>query len=160
VEADVAMSGVDTEVLMVFYVEENISHGKGWIFDSDSAVHVCSHKKMFNSLVVKEEGTIKMVDGSACEVISTRTVNVIKRDGTMRALEVVRYVSDVRYNLISIEMLDEEECRIQVQQDIITVSQGDGGILKGEKYGRIYKLKEENSVRGEVSGIILEGSSS
>ena len=70
---------------------------------------------MFNSLVVKEEGTVKMVDGSTCEVISTVTVNVTYRDGTVRALEAVRYVPEAWYNLISIGVFDEEGCWIQVQ---------------------------------------------
>ena len=56
---------------------------------------------MFNSLVVKEEWTIKMVDGSGCEVINTEMVNVTGRDGTVRTLVVVRYVLKTRYNLIS-----------------------------------------------------------
>ena len=56
------------------------------------------------------------------------------------------------------EVLDEEVCWIQMQQSIVTVSQGDMVILKREKCGGIYKLKEENSVRGGVSGISLEGS--
>ena len=43
-------------------------------------------------------------------------------------------------------------------KDVITVSQGDRVILKEEKYGGLYKLKEENSVRGGVSRISLEGS--
>ena len=63
---------------------------------------------MFNSLVVKEERTVKMVDGSACEVIGTETVNVTSRDEMMCTLEVVRYVLMVQYNLISIGVLNEE----------------------------------------------------
>ena len=58
-----------------------------------------------------------------CEVIGTGTVKVTERDRTVRALEAVRYVSEARYNLISIGVLDEEGCRIQDQQDVITVSQ-------------------------------------
>jgi len=49
---------------------------------------------------------------------------------------------------------------MQVQQDIITVSQEGMIILKGEKCGGLYKLKEGNLVRGGVSGISLERSSS
>ena len=66
-------------------------------------------KEWFNTLVVKEERTVKMVDGSACKVISTGTVKATKRNGTMRALEVVRYVPEARYNQISIGVLDSEE---------------------------------------------------
>jgi len=68
VEADVASGVEDTEILTTSY-EDNTSQGKDWIFDSGSTVHVCSQKELFNnSLNAKEEGNIKMVDGSACEV--------------------------------------------------------------------------------------------
>ena len=100
---------------MTSYVEDNTSQDKGWIFDSGSMIHVCSHKEMFNSLVVKEEGTVKMVDDSACEVINTGIVNITWRDGTVHALKMVRYVPEARYNLISIRVLDEEGYWIQVQ---------------------------------------------
>ena len=78
----------------------------------------------------------------------------------MHALEAARYVLEVRYNQISIGVLYEERCQIQVQQGIITVSQGDRVILKGKKCEELYKLKEENSVRSEILGISLKGSSS
>ena len=63
-------------------------------------------------MVVKEEVIIKMVDDSACEIISTRTVKVTKIDGMIHALEAIRYVLEAWYNLISIRVLDEEECLI------------------------------------------------
>ena len=50
-------------------------------------VYVYSQKELFNSFVIKEEGTVKMVDGSACEVIDIRTVKVTERDGMVHALE-------------------------------------------------------------------------
>ena len=61
----------------------------------------------------------------------------------MRSLKAVLYVPEAQYNLISIRVLDEEECQIQVQQGVLTVSQGDRVILEGKKYGELYKLKEE-----------------
>ena len=64
----------------------------------------------------------------------------------VRALEAVWYVPEARYNLKSIRVLDEEGCRIQVQQGVVIASQGDRVILEGKKYGELYKLKEENSV--------------
>jgi len=65
-------------------------------------------------LIVKEKGIVKMVDGSACEVIGTRTVKIKERDETVRALEAVWYVLEARYNLISIRVLDRKGCRIHV----------------------------------------------
>jgi len=60
-------------------------------------------------------GTVKVV-------ICTATVKVTGRDGTVRALKAVQYFSEAWYNLISKRVLDEEGCRIQVQQGVITVS--------------------------------------
>ena len=97
-------------------------------------------------MAAKKEETVKMVNGLACKVIDTGTVKVTERDGTVRALEGVRYVPESRYNLISIGVLDEERCLIQVQQGVIIVSQEDRIILKREKCEGLYKLKEENSV--------------
>jgi len=54
-EADVA-SGVDAEILMTSYVKNNTSQGKDLIFDSDSTIHVCSQKELFNNSLVAKEG--------------------------------------------------------------------------------------------------------
>jgi len=78
----------DTEVLIASF-EHKSSQGKGWIFDLGSTVHVYFQKELFNYLVAKEEGTIKMVDGLTFKVIGTETVKVTKRDGMVRALEAV-----------------------------------------------------------------------
>ena len=75
------------------------------------------------------------------EVIDTGTVKVTGRDRTVRALEVVQYVSEARYNLIPIRVLDEEGCWIQVQQGVVTVSQGDRVILEGETCEGLYKAE-------------------
>jgi len=56
VEADVISN---IKVLIASYVEHNTSQGKSWIFDSNSTVHVCSYKKMFNSLVQRRKGISK-----------------------------------------------------------------------------------------------------
>ena len=42
-------------------------------------VHVCSQKELFNSLILKEEETIKIVDDLAYKVIGTKTVKVIEK---------------------------------------------------------------------------------
>jgi len=66
-------------------------------------------KKLFNSLVAKKEGTVKMVEGSACEVIGTGTIKVKERDETVHTLEAVRYVPEASYNLISVGVLEKKE---------------------------------------------------
>jgi len=69
-------------------------------------VHVYFQKELFNFLLAKEEGIVKMVDDLACEVISTGTVKITERDVIVCALEAVQYVPKARYNLISIKVLE------------------------------------------------------
>ena len=55
-----------------------------------STVHICSQKELFNNfLAAKEEGIIKMADGSTYEVIDTEIVKVTKRDETVYSLDAV-----------------------------------------------------------------------
>ena len=99
-ETDVGSGVEDTKILMASY-EDNTSQGKSLIFDSGSTVHVCSQKELFNNfLVEKEEGIVKMVDGSAYEVIDTGIVKVTGRDVIVRALEMRRSGMSRRHGII------------------------------------------------------------
>jgi len=60
-------------------------------------------------LVAKNEGTVKIVDGSTCEIIGIGTVKVTERDGMLRTQEAVRYVLEACYNLISIRCLTKKD---------------------------------------------------
>ena len=76
-------------------------------------------------------------------------------------LEHLNFFNKVISEFLTVNVkIDEERYRIQVQQGVVTVSLEDRIILEGEKCGGLYKMKEENSIRGGVSMISLEGSSS
>ena len=79
VELGVALSGLEEIELLLTYNEDKTSQDKGWIFDSSSTVHVCSQKELFNSLVAREEGIIKMVDGSAARLLTLGQSRLQKR---------------------------------------------------------------------------------
>ena len=90
-KVDIAEGVSDTNMLMTFYIEDNTSQDKSWIFDSYSTVHVCPHKELFNnSLVAKKEGIVKIVDGSAYEVIGTWTVKFTGKWDGVCALKAIR----------------------------------------------------------------------
>jgi len=78
-----------------------------------------------------------MVDDSVYKVIGIGTVYVTGRNGTVHALEAVRYVPESRYYLIFIGVLDSEGCRIQMQHGVVTINQRDKVILKRENCGEI-----------------------
>jgi len=63
----------------------------------------------------------------------------------MRTLEAVRYVPEARHILIFIRVLGEEGCQIQMQQDVVTVSQGEGN-PGGRKVWRVIQAEEKNLI--------------
>ena len=75
-------------------------------------VHVCSHKDLFNSLIVKEEGTVKMANDPVCKIISTG--QLMLKEEMRQCMRWRRSGISQRHdiNLISIGVLDEERCWI------------------------------------------------
>jgi len=49
---------------------------------------------MFNFLIVKEKGAVKIMDDSTRKIIGTGTINVTGRDGTVRTLKAIWYAPE------------------------------------------------------------------
>ena len=81
-KTDVASSVDDIEVLMASYVEDNTSQCKNLILDSGITIYLCSQKELFNSLVVKEKGIMKMmVDTRLARSLALRQSRLQKEMG-------------------------------------------------------------------------------
>ncbi len=62
-------------------------------------------------------------------------------DGVVRTLEEVRYIQDMRKNLISLETLDSKDYSYKSENGIMKVSNGAMDVMKGQKISRnVYKL--------------------
>jgi len=89
---------------------------------------------MFNSLVANDEGIVKIVEGSVCKVMGTKTVGYRQRwNGAYSGGSLVCPGGTVQSNIRGV--LNEEGYKIQVQQGVITVSHEKSLILKRKKCG-------------------------
>ncbi|KAK2980794.1 hypothetical protein RJ640_003020, partial [Escallonia rubra] len=71
-------------------------------------------------------------------------------DGIVRTLGDVRYIPDMKKNLISLGTLDSIDCSISIKGGVMKVSKCAMVIMKGQKTGNLYKLVW-NTVRGGAS---------
>ncbi|MBA0784849.1 hypothetical protein Gotri_006862 [Gossypium trilobum] len=62
-------------------------------------------------------------------------------DGMIRTLLDVRYIPDLRKNLISLSILDSKGCRINIEPSDIKVSREALILLKGKRIGNLYILE-------------------
>ncbi|KAG8503762.1 hypothetical protein CXB51_001771 [Gossypium anomalum] len=120
-----------------------------WILDSGCSFHICPNREWFSTYSSVEVGVVHMGNHSSSKVISIGTVKIKMHDRTTRALSDVRYVPDLRKNLISLSILDLKGCRINIKSSGIKVSRGALVLLKGKRTDSLYIL-EGSIVTGEI----------
>ena len=152
-DKDMPDNNVVGEVLLARGSRNNTSTEKdSWILDSGSSVHVCSNKGKFSSFVHKKEKVVRLANGTVCRVHGEGTVHIAGNDGAVHTLEEVQYAPKVCMNLISLGVLDQAGCEIQMHKGVITVSKESRVILHGKKCGGLYKLQENSSSGGVGEG--------
>ena len=86
-----------------------------WILDSGCSFHMCPNREWFSTYSSVEGGVVHMGNDSSSKIIGIGTVKIRIHDGTIRTLSDVRYVPDLRKNLISLSILDLKGCRINIE---------------------------------------------
>ncbi|KAG8488335.1 hypothetical protein CXB51_016384 [Gossypium anomalum] len=119
-----------------------------WILDSGCSFHMCPNREWFSTYSLVEGRVVHMGNGSSSKVIGIGTVKIRIHDGTIKTLSNVRYVPDLRKNLISLSILDLKECRI-IESSDIKVSRRALVLLKGKRTGSLYIL-EGSTMIGEI----------
>ncbi|KAH1064501.1 hypothetical protein J1N35_029488 [Gossypium stocksii] len=110
---------------------------------------MCPNREWFSTYSSVEGGVVRMGNNSSSKVIGIGTVKIRIQDGTIRTLSDVRYVPDLRKNLISSSILDLKGCKINIKSSDIKVSRGSLVLLKGKRIGSLYNL-EGSTVTGEI----------
>ncbi|KAB2086567.1 hypothetical protein ES319_A04G041000v1 [Gossypium barbadense] len=82
-----------------------------------------------------------MGNNSFSKVINIGIVKIMMYDRMIRTFSDVRYVPDLRKNLISLSILDSKGCRINIESSDITMSRGALVLLKGKRTNSLYILE-------------------
>ena len=95
---------------LVFIEPLNVDHQVAksqWVIDSGCTFHMTSHKKWLFDFCEKDPMMILLGDDHTIESKGYGTVRVNTNGGTIKVLKNVRYVPNLRRNLISTETLDK-----------------------------------------------------
>ncbi|KAA3467431.1 Retrovirus-related Pol polyprotein from transposon TNT 1-94 [Gossypium australe] len=86
-----------------------------------------------------EGGVVLMWNNSSYKIISIGTVQIRMHNKIIRTLSGVRHVPDLKKNLISLSMLDLNDCRIIIESSSIKVSHGALVLMKVDSQQNIVR---------------------
>uniref|UniRef100_A0A2C9VMS6 Retrovirus-related Pol polyprotein from transposon TNT 1-94-like beta-barrel domain-containing protein n=1 Tax=Manihot esculenta TaxID=3983 RepID=A0A2C9VMS6_MANES len=76
-----------------------------------------------------------------CKVVGINTIKIRMYDGVIRTLTNIRYVPNMRNNLISLPVLNNLGCKFSSEGGILKVMKGALIVMKANQIGRLYVLQ-------------------
>ncbi|RDY07894.1 hypothetical protein CR513_07940, partial [Mucuna pruriens] len=114
-------------------------------FVSDESIgatlHVTSRKEFFTSYTVGDFGVLKMGNDGVTKVISVGDVCLQTNTGMQLWLRGVKHAPDVRFNLISMHMLDDGGYDNHFGHKKWKLTKGNLVVARGEKISKLYWTK-------------------
>jgi hypothetical protein len=125
-------SGMTDEVLSI---SSSLQYQEEWKLDSGASHHMCSHRNWFTSYQSVDESVVFMGNGIPYKTVGVGSIRIRMFDGIVIELTDVRYVPELKLNLISLGVLG-----------ILVV-------MKATKVDNLYKLEGSIEVASEVKDV-------
>jgi hypothetical protein len=146
----VTNSGMTDQVLSI---SSNLQYQEEWQLDSAASHHMCSHRNWFISYQSVDEGVVFMGNGIPCKIVGVGSIRIRMFDGIVRELTNVRYVPELKSNLISLGVLDSCGYKYTSQGGALTLSKSSLVVMKATKVDNLYKLEGSTEVASEVTDV-------
>jgi hypothetical protein len=112
-----------------------------------------AHRNWLFSYQSIDEGIVFMGNGIPCKIVGVGSIRIRISDGIVRELTDVRYVPELKSNLISLGVLDSCGYKYTGQGGALTVSKGNLVVMKATKVYNLYKMEGSTEVASEVTDV-------
>ncbi|KAG8474588.1 hypothetical protein CXB51_031227 [Gossypium anomalum] len=147
-EADVVEDYSDGELLVASVNDSKVS--EEWILDSGCTFHMSPNRDWFTTYETVSEGVVLMGNNASCKIAGVGTIKVKMFDGVVRTLSDIRYVPELKRNLISLSTLDSKGYRYTAESGVLKISKGSLVVMKGQrKTAKLYVL-QGSTVTGDA----------
>ncbi|KAL8516313.1 hypothetical protein ACS0TY_014829 [Phlomoides rotata] len=124
-----------------------------WVLDSGCSFHMCPNECWFRDLEKLDGGSVLLGNDQSCKVQGIGSIKIRMFDGADRILSKVRYIPDLKRNLISLGSLTATGCIFEVEGDSISVLKGGRALMKGERLNGLYIL-DGKTVTGSADSVM------
>ena len=114
---------------------------------------MCSHRNWSISYQSVDEGVVFMGNDISCKTVGVGSIRIRMFDGIVRELTDVRYVPELKSNLISMGVLDSCGYKYTGQGGVLTLSKGNLVVMKATKVDNLYKLEGSIEVASYVTDV-------
>jgi len=111
------------------------------MLDTGAAYHVCPNSDWFSNLENLDGCFVIMGDDRLCDMEGIGTVQIKMFDGMVRKLKEVRYVPQLKRNLISVGALKTLDFEVSIRYGVLKMIKGSMVTLKGVHRNNLYYLK-------------------
>ena len=111
-----------------------------WLLDSECKCHVCPRNECFNIYEPFEEGTVLMSNYATCKIVGIYSICMKMLDRRVQTLKDMRYVSDMRKNLLLLGALKANGYKFSNIDGVLKVTKGSMTVLKGKRMKNLYKM--------------------
>ncbi|CAM8956547.1 unnamed protein product [Rhodiola kirilowii] len=125
-----------------------------WILDSGCTMHACHDKSVFTTMKHVNGGEVMLGDHTSLKIQGIGTVPIKLHDGVTRVLTNVKWVPNLRRNLLSESEFDKMGCHIITFNGIREISKDGKVLIKGVNRGGLYHVITSSEIN--VSKAITE----
>ncbi|KAH9649116.1 hypothetical protein KPL70_025868 [Citrus sinensis] len=120
-----------------------------WVLDSGCTFHMSPYKSYFTDYYEYNGGRVMMGNNVVCKIMGIGNINLKLHDGTIRELKQVRYVPELKRNLISLGMLDQMGYSVRIESGELMIVKDSQTVMKGSRKNGVFIL-DEDVVNGEA----------
>ncbi|GKA96535.1 retrotransposon protein, putative, ty1-copia subclass [Tanacetum coccineum] len=142
----------DSEVMIVMNVQALLD----WIMDSGCSYHITPRLDIFFDFLECDGGSVLLGDNRECKIRGIGKVRVQLRDGSSFMLNNVRYIPELKRNLISLGTLEKEGYTVKLQSGKVTVINGSKIALSGIRRDNYVYSLDGHAVAGELNASVEE----
>nr|GFA45309.1 zinc finger, CCHC-type [Tanacetum cinerariifolium] len=121
-----------------------------WIMDSGGSYHMTPRLDFFFDFLECDGGRVLLGDNRECKIRGISKVRLQLKDGLSFMLHNVRYIPELKRNLISLGTLEKEGYTVKLQSGKIKVINGSMIFLSGTRRDNCVYSLDGHAVAGEA----------
>ncbi|GJR47274.1 retrovirus-related pol polyprotein from transposon TNT 1-94 [Tanacetum coccineum] len=142
----------DSEVMVVMSAQALLD----WIMDSGCSYHMTPRLDILFDFLKCDGGSVQLGDNRECKIKSIDKVRVQLKDGSSFVLHNVRYIPELKRNLISLGTLKKEGYTVKLQSGKVKAINGSRVILSGIRRDNCVYSLDGHAMAGELNASVKE----
>ncbi|GJW05065.1 retrovirus-related pol polyprotein from transposon TNT 1-94 [Tanacetum coccineum] len=144
----------DSEVMMVMSAQAQAL--LDLIMDSGCSYHMTPRLDILFDFLECDGGSVQLGDNRECKIRGIGKVRLQLRDGSSFVLNNVRYIPELKRNLISLGTLEKEGYTVKMQSGKVKVINGSRVILSGIRRDNCVYSLDGHAMAGELNASVEE----